>query len=198
MKHPKPETELVAHVDYDDRPSYHSTVYAHVTVTFRQVREDYPRTQQWSLDYLRDGYPYPVPYCADLRVSSQADNGAEYPENLRERNVYGQRVEYYSAAVKDSETAHAMLLTMQRIERGLTKERERDGEPLSYGQYVVRVLRSLGITRVARKNDLPWTDAYYRFMTLAEARSWIDHQYDRFFDAQQAKLDEQTKQTVAA
>lgn len=166
--------------------TYGGVTYGHVDLTFREVDPLRNADDQYCLDSLREGWPNETPYLARLEIHCQFDNDTA----LADRRVYAQGVRYSNAQVSSSETATAMAATLKRIERFLRKKLDKEGAPLSYGQFAVRVCQALGVDTMAVTNSVDQrftSGSYYRTMSLGDGRALIDKEIKTFFDKHAAQ-----------
>ena len=80
---------------------------------------------------------------ADLELSCQGDS------DRHATGVYAWRAEYRGVYSIDLGRAELMAATLKKLEKGLNKLAEEWGQPSTYGQFVLRVCKVLGCTRMA-------------------------------------------------
>jgi hypothetical protein len=61
---------------------------------------------------------------------------------------YGWRVEYGDVCTVDEREAEQMLKALRRINRGVDKLRDQFGSPATFGAYVLRVAKAMGVKRL--------------------------------------------------
>jgi hypothetical protein len=90
-------------------------------------------------DLGRVRFGHAVGALENLQVYSQG-NADDTP-----RKLYGFDVLYRDSGHIGLDRAYEMAAVLGRINRALERERERDGHPATYGHYVARVARALGV-----------------------------------------------------
>jgi hypothetical protein len=92
----------------------------------------------------------------------------------------GQKVEYYNVLTVNKMQARGMAKVFDAVERGLEKAAERDGWYENAGQYLSRVARSVGATRILiQKKSLDSRSGLYEWdqyvnLSLREAVNMIN------------------------
>lgn len=122
--------DVVALVRFINQSPQVGSEYAHIEVTF------------WETDKLRGfGDQHPLD---NLMVRCQMDN-----KRQDETITYAWRVVYGDLYMVNARRAKMMFDTLSFIERGLVKLNDKFGYPVTFGQYVVRVLNVLGVSQGA-------------------------------------------------
>ncbi len=109
---------------------------------------------------------------ADLVISAQTDGTSE-------QSSYGWRVEYRNAYSVDLQRAEEMVRLLRKIERGMAKIEREFGYCESFGAYVARVAKVLGITTFGwRAEDgersFAYSDSRYRWTDAAGFGSHVE------------------------
>ena len=93
----------------------------------------------------------------------------EHPE----RECYAWYTEYSEIYSLDVYRVGELYKTLTSVEKGLEKARERDGQCTTFGHYVLRVARALGITKIIRKH--PHYPGEYQSLSLADGQYAVDN-----------------------
>lgn len=101
---------------------------------------------------------------ADLRISAQADYVSE--------DAYGWRVEYAQPYSVDLRRAEMMVKTLRKVQRGLDRMERDLGYAESFGAFVARVGKVLGVSRygwISEHGEVSWqySDNTYRWTDAA-------------------------------
>ena len=106
-------------------------------------------------------------HLANLRL--RCYQSPEHPE----RETYSWYTEYTEAYSIDTSQAESMYKMLSQVDKGLEKARERDGSCTTFGHYVLRVCRALGIQKVIRKNV--HYSGEYQHLSVAEGQYAVDN-----------------------
>jgi hypothetical protein len=179
---------LLVEVVEDRAPSF-GHGYFHVTCEARV--EDTDSAGQPMLAGPRSGYPWETPYLADkLVISCQGNNEERLTEEGTVR-LYAYHVSYRDVYRVEADLAGAMFKTLSRVDKMLAKQRDEEGDALSYGQYVVRVCKALGIKRMARyanANEQYVSGRRFITFSLADGQRYIDQVVNAWADVERAAL----------
>lgn len=103
-------------------------------------------------------------YVSQLRIWSQG-NVEDSP-----RNLYGWDAEFHDCYTVDLPEAIGMVATLTKIDKHLKRCGDRDGACHTFGQYVLRVCRALGI------DQMLFTGKYgHQLVKLGDGAGRIDH-----------------------
>ena len=121
-----------------------------------------------------------IPGLADLQITSQG-NSKRYSTGERvpaeERQLYAWDVEYRDVYSADLSRLQSMVKMLQKIDRSLVKARASDGREQSFGQYCLRVGKSIGAAGMIFKaagNGCNYSENEYKFTDLAAGMSFVD------------------------
>lgn len=106
-------------------------------------------------------------YLADLQIRGYLS--PEHPE----RETYAWYTEYEHAYFIQACDAERMYKTLASVEKSIERARERDGSCATFGHYVLRVAKALGISQIVRKSA-HYAGEYQR-LTLAQGQYAVDN-----------------------
>lgn len=112
--------------------------FAHVTVAFTS---------------LRDAKPYGLDSHGDNRALCDLVVNAQFSTTDSLEGPYGWRVEYRSVYTADLREVERMVKALRKVERGLERIRDNEGDAESFGQYVNRVARVLKVAGLIVRLD---------------------------------------------
>jgi hypothetical protein len=122
------------------------TAYGHVVVTFGYLENGQARG-------LSGGGWHEIDAFGDLQVRNQVSSGD--PSSSGDGS-YGWSTEFRNVFSADLRRVESMGKVLRKVARGLEKERDANGCPVTFGQYAARALRALGIKQAMVLKQGEW------------------------------------------